>query len=298
VTGAGPMVEIFTDRVEFTNPGEPLVDTLRFIDTPPRSRNEGLAALMRRMKICEEGGTGIDKVVEAVEMFQLPAPEFEAILGFTKATLFAHQNLIDMDAKDRIRACYQHACLCLVTNRRMTNTTLRDRLGIEVANAAQASRIIKDAIAKGLIKLFAGHSLSSRPSPGRKIIRSNYCRPSWRNNLSRGERPRLAASFCWISMGTELDELVDWIKAGVPDRRRWKQLRGDTPMSDFLDRDDLLALDIDRADVSSAQGSKTARRKERARPPGPKTRMGTSGRQRTVAPGGSEGGGSPTSGSL
>ena len=29
------MVEIFADRMEITNPGEPLVDTLRFIDTPP-----------------------------------------------------------------------------------------------------------------------------------------------------------------------------------------------------------------------------------------------------------------------
>jgi ATP-dependent DNA helicase RecG len=130
VTGAGPMVEIFTDRMEITNPGEPLVDTLRFIDTPPRSRNEELAALMRRMKICEEGGTGIDKVIEAVEMFQLPAPDFEAIIGFTKAVLYAYQKLADMDSKGRIRACYQHACLCAVTGQKMTNTTLRKRFGM------------------------------------------------------------------------------------------------------------------------------------------------------------------------
>ena len=66
---------------------------LRFIDTPPKSRNETLAAMMRRMKICEEAGTGIDKVIEAIEAFQLPAPDFTAITsmqpGFTKATLFA-----------------------------------------------------------------------------------------------------------------------------------------------------------------------------------------------------------------
>ena len=37
VTGAGPMVEIFSQTpMEITNPGEPLVDTLRFIDIPPR----------------------------------------------------------------------------------------------------------------------------------------------------------------------------------------------------------------------------------------------------------------------
>ena len=126
VTGTGPMVEIFDSRMEITNPGEPLVDTLRFIDTPPKSRNETLAAMMRRMKICEEAGTGIDKVIEAVEAFQLPAPDFTAITttqpGFTKATLYAPRRLNDMDSKERIRACYQHACLCLVTGSRMTNT--------------------------------------------------------------------------------------------------------------------------------------------------------------------------------
>jgi predicted HTH transcriptional regulator len=65
VTGAGPIVEIFEDRIEITNPGTPLVDTDRFVDTSPKSRNEGLASLMRRMGICEERGSGWDKVVAA-----------------------------------------------------------------------------------------------------------------------------------------------------------------------------------------------------------------------------------------
>lgn len=158
VTGAGPMVEIFSDRMEITNPGEPLVDTLRFIDTPPRSRNEDLAALMRRMNICEEGGTGIDKVVAAVEAFQLPAPDFKAITtmqpGSTKATLYAHRKLADMDSADRIRACYQHACLCVVTGTRMTNTSLRQRFGIKPESSAQASRIIQLALKQEVIRLF------------------------------------------------------------------------------------------------------------------------------------------------
>ena len=63
ITGAGPMVEIFADRLEITNPGEPLVDPQRFVDTPPKSRNEAVASLMRRFRICEERGSGIDKVV-------------------------------------------------------------------------------------------------------------------------------------------------------------------------------------------------------------------------------------------
>lgn len=153
VTGAGPMVEIFDDRIEITNPGEPLVDTQRFVDTPPKSRNEGLASLMRRFRICEERGSGIDKVVFQVELFQLPAPLFEKPDGFTRTVLFAHKPLSAMDKTDRIRACYLHACLRYVTRQPMTNTSVRERFGIEAANKAMASRLIREALEAGMIRL-------------------------------------------------------------------------------------------------------------------------------------------------
>jgi predicted HTH transcriptional regulator len=110
VTGAGPMVEIFTDRMEITNPGIPLIDPLRFIDEPPRSRNEALAALMRRMAICEERGSGIDKVVSNVEVFQLPAPDFRVAGAATIAVLYGPRKFSQMNREERVRACYQHAC--------------------------------------------------------------------------------------------------------------------------------------------------------------------------------------------
>ena len=152
VTGAGPMVEIFTDRIEITNPGRPLIDTLRFIDEPPRSRNEALASFMRRVKICEERGTGVDKVVVQAELFQLPAPEFRQTDHSTIAILYAPRELRDMDRSDRIRACYQHASLQFVSGQVMTNTSLRNRLGIDEKNYAKASRVIADTIEQGLIR--------------------------------------------------------------------------------------------------------------------------------------------------
>lgn len=151
VTGAGPTVEIFDDRIEITNPGEPLVDTQRFVDTPPKSRNETLASLMRRFRICEERGSGIDKVVSEVELFQLPAPLFERPEGFTRTVLFAHKPLADMTRADRIRACYLHACLCYVMRQPMTNASLRQRLGIDHKNIATASRLLGEAVESGLI---------------------------------------------------------------------------------------------------------------------------------------------------
>ena len=153
VTGAGPMVEIFADRIEITNPGEPLVDTQRFVDTPPKSRNETLASLMRRFRICEERGSGIDKVIAQIERFQLPAPLFEAPPGFTRVVLFAHRPLKDMDKADRIRACYLHACLKWVLRSHMTNASLRQRFGIEEKNKAAASRLIREALDAGVIRL-------------------------------------------------------------------------------------------------------------------------------------------------
>ena len=145
-TGMGPMVELFEDRVEITNPGAPLVSTERFLDTPPKSRNEALASLMRRFRICEERGSGIDKVVFQTELFQLPAPLFEAPKGFTRTVLFSHRPLGEMDREDRVRACYLHACLKYVQRDSLTNTSLRDRFGIEEKNRSMASRLIRDAV--------------------------------------------------------------------------------------------------------------------------------------------------------
>ncbi len=151
MTGVGPMVEIFADRIEISNPGIPLVATDRFVDTPPRSRNEALASLMRRVGICEERGSGWDKVVSQSEAYQLPAPLAEATDDHTRVVLFAHRPLTRMDKEDRIRAVYLHACLRYVNRQDMNNTSIRERFGIETRNSAAASRLIKESVAAGAI---------------------------------------------------------------------------------------------------------------------------------------------------
>lgn len=147
-----PMIEIFTDRIEFTNPGEPIVNPDRFIDAY-NSRNDKLADLMRRMGFCEEKGSGMDKVFYYNEIYQLPPINVLIVEGKTRVAIFAYKILNDLDKKEKIRACYQHACLKYVSNDKMTNQSLRDRFKIEDQNAATASRIIKDALEEGVIKL-------------------------------------------------------------------------------------------------------------------------------------------------
>ena len=151
VTGAGPMVEIFEDRIEITNPGIPLVDTERFVDSPPRSRNESLASLMRRIGICEERGSGWDKVVFLSEFYQLPAPLAEVVGDNTRVVLFAPRPLSSMDRAERVRAVYLHACLRYVNRQYLTNTSMRERFRIEARNSARASRLIAEAVQEGVI---------------------------------------------------------------------------------------------------------------------------------------------------
>lgn len=171
-TGNGPTIEIFDSRMEITNPGLPLVKTERFLDSPPKSRNEALASMMRRIGICEERGSGIDKVVFQTEFYQLPAPIFEIAGDSTKAVLFAHKALKDMDKDDKTRACYLHACLRYVSREPMTNSSLRQRFKVEEKNRAIISRIIGDALSAGLI-------LQYDPSQGRRHAR--YI-PFWAGN--------------------------------------------------------------------------------------------------------------------
>ncbi|MEJ2794962.1 ATP-binding protein [Iodobacter sp. LRB] len=160
-TGASAMIEMYSDRIEISNPGQPPIQVERFIDEY-RSRNERLADLMRRMGICEEKGSGIDKVIDAAEVFQLPAPDFRVGETRTTALLFAHQEFNDMSKKDRIRACYQHCCLMYVNNQRMSNESMRKRFDLSEKKTATVSLIIGAAKEAKLIKADDSESSSTR----------------------------------------------------------------------------------------------------------------------------------------
>lgn len=152
ITGAGPQVEVFQDRMEVTNPGNPLVPAARMIDLPPRSRNEALAALMRRMGMCEEQGSGLDKVIASIELFQLPPPLFREENSAMQVVLYGPRKFAQMSPEERVRACYHHAVLKFLSGERMKNATLCERFGIESRNAAQASAVIKQAKKEQLIR--------------------------------------------------------------------------------------------------------------------------------------------------
>lgn len=152
ISGTSPFVEIYNNRIEITNPGLPLVPVDRFIDSY-QSRNESLADLMRRFGICEEKSSGIDRVVEAAEYMQLPAPDFLTGHIRTTAIIYGPKSYKDMDGSDRVRACYQHCVLQYVLRKQMTNQTLRERFGISSASSNSVSQTINNCVEQSLIKL-------------------------------------------------------------------------------------------------------------------------------------------------
>jgi ATP-dependent DNA helicase RecG len=154
VTGAGPMVELFDDRIAVTSPGLLLPGKRldRLIGTTPESRNEQLASSFRRFRICEERGTGFQKVVQAIELYGLPPLLLEPLDNAFRATLAAPRKFADMATAERIEACYQHAVLQYVSSRTLTNTTLRERLKLGEKQRNAVTNVIAAAVEAGRIK--------------------------------------------------------------------------------------------------------------------------------------------------
>lgn len=152
ITGTGPVIELFERRIEISNPGESLVEAKRIIDTPPTSRNERLASLMRRLRICEELGSGWDRMVLDCECHQLPSPRIQPYPKATLVTLFSHIQFSEMTSDDKLWSCYLHACVKHISGEALTNTTLRERFGLPKTAASPISRLIKNTMESKLIK--------------------------------------------------------------------------------------------------------------------------------------------------
>ena len=154
LTGVGPVVEIFDNRIEVTNPGTPLVDINRIIDNPPKSRNEKLASLMRRLRMCEELGRGWDRMVITCEQQFLTAPRIVLFDESTKVIIYSHIDFSKMSVEDKLWSCYMHACVQYLQDDFMNNSSLRQRYNAPDTMTGSISRLIKQAVEKGLIKPF------------------------------------------------------------------------------------------------------------------------------------------------
>lgn len=155
IKGAGPMIEIFDDKIVFTNPGKllPTKKIDRLIRTTPESRNEILAAAFRRFNICEERGSGFEKAVINIELYGLPPLKFEELENSFRVTMYAPRTFAEMTNEERIEACYQHSVITYFSEGGFNNKSLRKRFKMHDKQSPQISLLIKETLEKGKIKL-------------------------------------------------------------------------------------------------------------------------------------------------
>ncbi|HHV86267.1 MAG TPA: transcriptional regulator [Petrimonas sp.] len=152
ISGTGPVIEIFSNRIEVSNPGSPLIDIMRIVDNPPKSRNEKLASLMRRLKMCEELGRGWDRIVISCELQKIPAPRIQIYQESTKVSLFSHIDFSNISMDDKEWPTYLHACIKFIEGEALTNSSLRERFGLKETSSGSVSRLIKQVVNYKLIK--------------------------------------------------------------------------------------------------------------------------------------------------
>lgn len=158
ITGTAPLVEIFQNRIEISNPGSSLVSEDRMLDGQ-RSRNEKLANTMRKLGICEEQGSGLDKAFMAIESTGLPAPTFIFSEDSVRIVLWGSEYLTKMSKQDKIRACYFHCALRWVLGNPMNNASLRERFRLDQNQYQVASNIIRETVKAGkIVPEYAGQS--------------------------------------------------------------------------------------------------------------------------------------------
>lgn len=144
MTGVGPIVEMYEDRIEVTNPGNSLIDKDRIIDER-RSRNEKLAATMRELGLCEERGSGIDKAIIEIEEMSLPAPEFYPSEKSMRVIIFGPKKFSELSKDDKVWSCFCHCVVRWLRHDYMSNTSLRERFSLQDADYQAVSAVIAAA---------------------------------------------------------------------------------------------------------------------------------------------------------
>ncbi len=125
----------------------------RIIDTAPHSRNEAMASFFRIVRICEERGSGFDRMEEGMSELLIKAPKVETGDDFARTKLYWNQRLANWTKEDKIRTCYLATCYNYVNEIEVSNSILRKRFGVEEKNKSIISRIVKDTLEAGGIKL-------------------------------------------------------------------------------------------------------------------------------------------------
>ena len=154
-------VELFDNRLEVTNPGTPVVDVKEFVRVS-NPRNVALTAKMREMNMCENRGSGIQRLMSENEIHRRADPEFLVVGGLTKARITGKQNFTSLTLDERIWAVFMHASFRFESGSHMTNATFRERYGLTKARTTLVTNAINATLDVGMIKQYDESSQSRR----------------------------------------------------------------------------------------------------------------------------------------
>lgn len=144
-TGVGPVVEIYDNRIEVTNPGHSLISTAFSISAARETRSS--------LRPCGHSGFATStevalKTLIEIEAQHLPAPDFTSSENSMRVVLFAPKTFGQMSQAEKLRACFFH-CVWL-THDYMSNATLRERFSVSPANYQAASAVIAESSSAGI----------------------------------------------------------------------------------------------------------------------------------------------------
>ncbi|MGR3466659.1 MAG: ATP-binding protein [Shimia sp.] len=150
LSGSSPLIEIYDDRLEISNPGRSLLHQQDLI-IDRKSRNEQLADFLRDLGICELRGGGIDKAILELEARRLPSLEFLLSETSTTVVVFGPRAFAELTKADKLRALSHHCILRWLMKSPMGNASLRERFGLADDDYQQVSSLIGEAIKLGII---------------------------------------------------------------------------------------------------------------------------------------------------
>lgn len=157
VTGMNLAVEVFSNRVEISNPGTMLIAEDRLMDSAPRPRNNRMASLMKRMGFAEGMGSGWDKIVDTSEENRTTVPKVETNPNGTRIIIKGPTRIEDLLSGDLVWNCYMHACSRYMKGAVMTVQTLGRRFDTD--DSERISKVIEYTADSELVK---EDSLSSK----------------------------------------------------------------------------------------------------------------------------------------
>ena len=148
-----PTIEMFDDRLEGTSPGGLLVPQDRILDAPPQTRNKNMVNYLRRIRFCEERGSGFDRI--EASMADMCKASAQVVDGgsFTTIRLYKATGYEAWTKEQRLWTLYMAVCMGYISSAPVSNADIRGRMGIRTSSSALVSRLAAESIGQGRIRI-------------------------------------------------------------------------------------------------------------------------------------------------